>query len=100
MAARALGRRFTEKSSSNISMKPLVRCIILLFAVLFLGTAVFAWFDVITHENMLTNPELKLASGWSMTGLMFLGFGLRDWRRRRHEPEPNDRTPTLTRPPA
>jgi hypothetical protein len=42
-----------------------------------------AWFDVLTHENMLANPELKLASGWSLTGLMFLGLGLRG-RRRAH----------------
>lgn len=55
---------------------------ILLFAVLFLGGAAFAWFDVLTHKNMLANPELKFASGWSMTGLMFLGLGVRGWRRR------------------
>lgn len=55
---------------------------ILLFAVLFLGGAAFAWFDVMTHENMLANPELKFASGWSMTGLMFLGLGVRGWRKR------------------
>ena len=77
-------------------MKPVVRLIILLFAVLFLGGAAFAWFDVITHENVLTNPELKFASAWSMTGLLFLGLGLRGWRWHRRS-EPNDRT-TPTRP--
>lgn len=55
---------------------------ILFFAVLFLGGAAFAWLDVLTHENMLANPELKFASGWSMTGLMFLGLGVRGWRKR------------------
>lgn len=63
-------------------MKPIVRFMILFFAVLFLGGAAFAWFDVLTHENMLANPELKFASGWSMTGLMFLGLGVRGWRKR------------------
>ena len=52
-------------------MKPIVRSTILLFAMVFLGGAVFAWFDVLTHDNILTNPELKFATGWLMTGLMF-----------------------------
>jgi len=79
-------------------MKPIVRFTILLFAVLFLGGAAFAWFDVITHENVLTNPELKFASGWLMTGLVFLGLGLRGWRWRGGHSEPNNRI-TQTRPP-
>ena len=54
-------------------MKPFVRFTILLFAVLFLRGAAFTWFDVMTHENTLTHLELKFASGWLMTGLMFLG---------------------------
>ena len=61
-------------------MKPIVRSTILLFAIVFLGGAVFAWFDVLTHDNILTNPELKFATGWLMTGLMFLGLGMRGWR--------------------
>jgi hypothetical protein len=61
-------------------MKPIVRSTILLFAMVFLGGAVFAWFDVLTHDNILTNPELKFATGWLMTGLMFLGLGMRGWR--------------------
>jgi hypothetical protein len=79
-------------------MKPIVRSTILLFATVFLGGAVFAWFDVLTHDNILTNPELKFATGWLMTGLMFLGLGMRGWRWRRHQSEPNDRT-TMERPP-
>lgn len=65
---------------------------ILFFAVLFLAGAAFAWFDVLTHENMLANPELKFASGWSMTGLMFLGLGVRGWRKR-GQSESIDRMP-------
>jgi hypothetical protein len=88
----------TQKSSLlSISMKPFVRFTILLFAVLLLSGATFTWFDVMTHENILTNPELKFASGWLMTGLMFLGLGLRGWRRRRRQSGPNHRT-TPTRP--
>jgi len=89
----------TEKSSpSNMSMKPFVRFTILLFAVLFLGAAAFVWFDVMTHENMLANPELKFASVWLMTGLIFLGLGLRGWRWRRRQSEPNDRITTGRQP--
>jgi len=64
-------------------MKPIVRSTILFFAIVFLGGAVFAWFDVLTHDNILTNPELKFATGWLMTGLMFLGLGMRGWRWRK-----------------
>ena len=49
-------------------MKPIVRSTILFFAMVFLGGAVFAWFDVLTHDSILTNPELKFATGWLMTG--------------------------------
>ena len=72
-------------------MKPIVRSTILLFAIVFLGGAAFAWFDVLTHDNILTNPELKFATGWLMTGLMFLGLGLRGWRWRK-ESSPAART--------
>ncbi|MGH7870758.1 MAG: hypothetical protein ACREQO_00915 [Candidatus Binatia bacterium] len=70
-------------------MKPIVRCTILLFAILFLGGAGFAWFDVLTHDNILTNPEFKFATGWLMTGVMFLGLGLRGWRWRKRQPQSN-----------
>ena len=50
---------------------------------LFVAAAAFAWFDVLTHENILTNPELKTAGGWLMTGLMLLALGVRGWRRRK-----------------
>jgi hypothetical protein len=52
----------------------------LFLAILFLTGAGFAWFDVSTHGNILGNPELKFATGWLMTGLMFLALGLRGWR--------------------
>jgi hypothetical protein len=64
-------------------MKPIVRSTILLFAIVFLGGAGFAWLDVLAHDNILTNPELKFATGWLMTGLMFLGLGTRGWRWRK-----------------
>jgi hypothetical protein len=40
-------------------MKPFVRLTVIFFAALFLGGAALAWFDVLMHENMLTNPELN-----------------------------------------
>jgi hypothetical protein len=66
-------------------MKPFVRFTALFLAILFLTAAAFAWFDVLTHENILMNPELKIASGWLMTGLMLLALGIRGWRRRREQ---------------
>ena len=66
-------------------MKPFVRFTALFLAILFLTGAAFAWFDVLTHENILMNPELKIASGWLMTGLMLLALGIRGWRRRREQ---------------
>jgi hypothetical protein len=66
-------------------MKPFVRFAALVLAILFLTGAGFAWFDVLTHENILTNPELKIASGWLMTGLMLLALAMRGWRRRRQQ---------------
>jgi hypothetical protein len=67
----------------NVSMTSFVRYTALVLGMLFLSAAGLAWFDVLTHENVLTNPELKIASGWLMTGLMLLALGMRGWRRRR-----------------
>jgi hypothetical protein len=64
-------------------MKPFVRFTALILAVMFLSGAGLALFDVVTHENILTNPELKFAGGWLTTGLMLLALGMRGWRRRR-----------------
>jgi hypothetical protein len=66
-------------------MKPFVRFTALFLAILFLTGAGFVWFDVLSHENILANPELKIASGWLMTGLMLLALGIRGWRRRREQ---------------
>jgi len=63
-------------------MKPLVRFTALILSALFLGGAALAWFDVLTHDNILSNPELKTAGGWLMTGFMLLALGMRGWRRR------------------
>jgi len=64
-------------------MKPFVRYTSLVLGILFLSGAAFAWFDVLTHENIVKNPELKVASGWLMTSLMLLGLSLRGWRGRK-----------------
>jgi hypothetical protein len=77
-------------------MKPFVRIAALSLSVMFITAAAFAWFDVLTHENVLTNPELKIAGGWLMTGLMLLALGIRGWRR--NQPDSTHRS-TVTRPP-
>jgi hypothetical protein len=66
-------------------MKPFVRITAVVLAVLFLLGAGLAWLDVLTHGNILVNPELKTATGWLMTGLIFLALGLRGWRRRKRD---------------
>jgi hypothetical protein len=67
-------------------VKPFVRHTALVLGFLFLCGAAFAWFDVLTQENILTNPELKTAGGWLMTGLMLLALGMRGWRWRERRP--------------
>ena len=70
-------------------MKPVFRVVSIGLALLFLTGAAFAWTDVLSHENLLANPLLKTASGQLMTGLMFLGLGLRGWRpHKRQSTEP------------
>jgi hypothetical protein len=68
-------------------MKPFVRYTVFFLAVVFLSGAALVWFDVLTHDNIFTNPELKTAAGWLTTGLMLLGLALRG-RRSRAEPKP------------
>ena len=76
-------------------MKPFVRYTALFLAIVFLSGAAFVWFDVFTHDNVFTNPELKIAAGWLTTGLMLLALGLRGRRRNRRNaisaPEPAQR---------
>jgi hypothetical protein len=76
-------------------MKPFVRYTALFLAIVFLSGAAFVWFDVFTHDNVFTNPELKIAAGWLTTGLMLLALGLRGRRRNRRSaisaPEPAQR---------
>jgi hypothetical protein len=76
-------------------MKPFVRYTALFLAIVFLTGAAFVWFDVFTHDNVFTNPELKIAAGWLTTGLMLLALGLRGRRRNRRNaisaPEPAQR---------
>ena len=64
-------------SRCQTRMKPFVRIAALCLAALFLSGAGLAGFDVLTHDNMLRNPELKLAGGWLMSGLLLLTLGLR-----------------------
>jgi hypothetical protein len=76
-------------------VKPFVRYTALFLAIVFLSGAAFVWFDVLTHDNVFTNPELKIAAGWLTTGLMLLALGLRGRRRNRRNaisaPEPAQR---------
>lgn len=70
-------------------MKPFVRYTALFLAIIFLSGAAFVWFDVFTHDNVFTNPELKIAAGWLMTGLMLLGLSVRGWRGRKRNATPS-----------
>ena len=70
-------------------MKPFVRYTALFLAIVFLSGAAFVWFDVFTHDNVFTNPELKIAAGWLTTGLMLLGLSVRGWRGRKRNVTPS-----------
>jgi hypothetical protein len=64
-------------------MKPFIRYTALILSILFLSGAALVWFDVLTHDNVFTNPQLKVAAGWLTTGLMLLALALRGRRRDR-----------------
>jgi len=70
-------------------VKPFVRYTALFLGILFLSGAGFTWVDVFTHDNIFNNPELKIAAGWSMTGLMLLGLSVRGWRGRKRNATPS-----------
>ena len=73
-------------------MKPFVYYTALVLALLFLAVAVPAWIDVFEHGEFFSNPLVKPAAGWSMTGLMFLAVGLRGWRSHNRKSKEDDRT--------
>ena len=61
-------------------MKPFIWITALLLSMPFLGGAAFTAYDVLGSQDILTNPESKVAVGWLFTGLMFLAMGVRGWR--------------------
>ena len=66
-------------------MKPFIWITALLLSLPFLGGAVFTAYDVLGHQDILNNPESKVAVGWLFTGLMFLAMGVRGWRSHRRQ---------------
>jgi hypothetical protein len=64
-------------------MKPFVTYTALALAIIYLAGALFAGVEVFQEGNLLTNPKLKPALGFLVSGGMFLGIGLRGWRPRR-----------------
>ena len=66
-------------------MKPFVWITALIFACLFLAGVVVTAVDLWGRPDILTNPESKIAVGWLVTGLMFLGLGIRGWRAHRRK---------------
>jgi hypothetical protein len=64
-------------------MKLFVRITAVALAILFLTGAATAWIDFFKLDHATSDPALRQAAGWSLTGLMFLALGLRDWRSRR-----------------
>ena len=66
-------------------MKRFVWVTALLLAVIFLAGAAFTGLDVLTHADVLKNPELKIAAGWLVCGLFFLSLGVRGWKAQRRK---------------
>jgi hypothetical protein len=68
-------------------MKPFIWITALVLSLPFLGGAIFTAYDVLGRQDILSNPESKVAVGWLFTGLMFLGMGVRGWRSHRRKIE-------------
>jgi hypothetical protein len=64
-------------------MKPFIVYSALGLAILFLGGALFAGAELLHEGNLLTNPKIKPALGFLVTGIMFLGIALRGLRSRK-----------------
>jgi hypothetical protein len=64
-------------------MKLFFRVTSLVLGILFLTGAAVAWIDFFKYGHAISDPGLKQAAGWSLTGFMFLALGLRGWRARR-----------------
>jgi len=69
-------------------MKRFVWVAALLLAAIFLLGAAFTGLDVLTHADVLKNPELKIAAGWLVSGLLFLSLGVRGWKAHRRKTAP------------
>ena len=75
-------------------MKPFVVYSALGLAILFLTGAAIAGAELLLKENFLTNPKLKPALGFLVTGLMFLAIGLRGWRARQRSVQSGNQSST------
>ena len=73
-------------------MRPFVRYSALLLAIIFLVFDGLVWFQVLTHENIFNNPQLKAASGWLATGLMLLALGLKGFGAQRRRAGSSERS--------
>ena len=69
-------------------MRPFVWITALLVAGIFLAGALFTGLDVLSHAEVLKNPELKIAAGWLVSGLLFLSLGVRGWKAHRRKTAP------------
>ena len=75
-------------------MKPFVVYSALALAMLFLAGAALAGVELLQEGNWLTNPKLKPALGFLVTGLMFLAIGVRGWRARRRSVQSGNQSST------
>jgi hypothetical protein len=73
-------------------MKAFVWITALILSLPFLGGAVFTACDVLGRQDILTNPESKVAVGWLFTGLMFLAMGVRGWKSHRRRIDADDQS--------
>ncbi len=77
-------------------MKPVFVYAALLLALVFLAGAAVAGVELLREGNSFTDPKVKPALGFLVTGMIFLGIGLRGLRSRKRRALP--RSETLPRP--
>jgi hypothetical protein len=74
-------------------VKPFFIYSALALALVFLGGAALAGVELLHEGNIFTDPKIKPALGFLVTGMMFLGIAVRGLRSRKRHESPHSEIP-------